>query len=339
MKSRKLLTSMVAAAVIWAIVPAAQAQDIQERTIRWGHLNNTDHSVSLGVKRFAEIVKEKSGGKLKVLEFPASQLGNELQQQSALRGGTQEMFSSSTSSLSGIVKEFGLLDMPFNVSNAAQSDSLVDGPLGDKLVTMLAEKDLVALTYWDLGFRSVTNSRRPIARLEDFSGLKLRVIPNPVYVETFKTMGVNAVPMNFAEVYQALEAKALDGQENPLSVIYSSKLYEVQKYLSATNHIYTTPIVLVSQKFWGKLSPAEQKIMRDAALESRSYQRKLNRELNAQALGELKAKGMLYNELTQAEREKVRATVQPVADKFSANYDPAIVKLFRAELVRVQAIK
>ena len=152
-------------------------------------------------------------------------------------------------------------------------------------------------------------------------------------------MGANAVPMNFGEVYQALEANALDGQENPLSVISSAKLYEVQKYLSITNHVYTTPIVLVGKKFWDKLSPVEQKIMREAALESRTYQRKINRELNAQALVELKAKGMQYNEMSQTERDKVRVALRSVMEKFSAEYDPAIVKLFNTELDRVHALK
>src|SRR6185436_15247253 len=104
----------------------------------------------------------------------------------------------------------------------------------------LAEKDIVAITFWDLGgFRNATNSKRPIARVEDFSGLKIRVIANPVYLETFKLLGANPVPMNFAEVYTALDQKAIDGQENPFSVIRSAKLYEVQKYLSLTNHTFS----------------------------------------------------------------------------------------------------
>jgi tripartite ATP-independent transporter DctP family solute receptor len=319
--------------------PGASAQDVQERTIRWGHLNNTDHPISLAVRRFAEVLKAKSGGKLKVLEFPSSQLGNELQQQSSLRGGTQEMFSSSTSSLTGIVKEFGLLDFPFTVASPEQSDQLVDGPFGDALRARLAEKELVAPVFWDLGFRNTTNSRRPVQALEDFNGLKLRVIPNAVYVDTFKALGVNAVPMAFAEVYQGLESRAIDGQENPLSVILSSKLYEVQKYLSASNHAYTTPIVLISKRFWDRLSPTEKKLMQEAAIESRTYQRQVSREYNARALSELKAKGMLFNELSGAERDKLRRAAEPVIRKHSAEYDPALVKLFQSELGRIQAVK
>ncbi len=165
-------------------VSAVSAQEVQERTIRWGHLNNTDHPVSFGVKKFAEILLAKSGGKLQVREFASSQLGNELQQQSALRGGTQEMLSASTTSLATVVPEFGLLDFPFIVSTTDQADALVQGAFGKAMIEVLPQRGLIGLGYWGLGFRNVTNSKHPIAKLEDFSGLKLRVIPNPVYLES-----------------------------------------------------------------------------------------------------------------------------------------------------------
>jgi tripartite ATP-independent transporter DctP family solute receptor len=311
---------------------AVSAQDIQERTIKFGHLNNTDHPVSLGVKRFAELVAAKSGGKLKVQEFPSSQLGNELQQQSALQGGVQEMAAPATTSLAGIVKEFGLIDFPFAVSNFAQADALLDGPLGQALIAKLPEKGLVALGYWDLGFRNVTNSKRPITKPEDLEGLKIRVIPNPVFLETFKAFKANPVPMAFGELYGALEAKAVDGQENPFAVILSNKFFEVNKYVSATNHVYAANIVLVGKRFWDKLSPTEQKIMNDAANESRTYQRQTSRAAAATAVKELQAKGMQYNELAPAAQLRMRQIAKPVTDKFAASYDPAMVKLYSDEL-------
>jgi TRAP-type transport system periplasmic protein len=329
---RFLLLSM--AAVCLAAGSAAIAQDIQERTIKFGHLNNTDHPVSLGVKRFAELVATKSGGKLKVQEFPSSQLGNELQQQSALQGGVQEMAAPATTSLAGIVKEFGLIDFPFAVSNFAQADALLDGPLGQALIAKLPEKGLVALGYWDLGFRNVTNSKRPITKPEDLDGLKIRVIPNPVFLETFKAFKANPVPMAFGELYGALEAKAVDGQENPFAVILSNKFFEVNKYVSATNHVYAANIVLVGKRFWDKLSPTEQKIMNDAANETRAYQRQTSRAAAATAVKELQAKGMQYNELAPAEQARMRQIAKPVTDKFAASYDPVMVKLYSDELAK-----
>lgn len=328
--------TLLLAALCVGSMPVAFAQEA--RTIRFGHLNNTDHPMSMGARKFAEIVAAKSGGKLTVKEYPASQLGSELQQQSALQGGVQEMTAPAPTSLAGIVKEFGLLDFPFIVSNFKQADALLDGPVGKALLAKLPEKGLVGLGFWDLGFRNVTNSKHPITKAEDLDGLKLRVIPNPVFLETFKTFKANPVPMPFGELYSALETHAVDGQENPFSVILSNKFYEVQKYVSATNHVYASNILLVSKKFWDKLTPAEQKILQDAANEAIVYQRQVSRDIAGKAVAELKAKGMQYTELAPAEIAKMQAAVKPIHQKFAAEYDPAIVKLFNAELERIQKL-
>jgi len=336
MKSK--LIRLVAMLSLLATGGVALAQDIQERTIRFGHLNNPDHPTSTGVKKFAELVAAKSGGKIKVQEYPSSQLGNELQQQSALQGGVQEMLVASTTSLAGIVKEFGLFDFPFLFSNAQQADAMVDGPLGKLLSAKLAEKGVVILGFFDLGFRNVTNGKRPITKAEDLEGLKLRVIPNPVFLETFRTFKANPIPLPFAELYGALESKAVDGQENPYAVILSSKFYEVNKYVSATNHVYATNPVQISKRFWDKLSPAEQKLLQEAAIEAQNYQRVVSREVSGKAVAELKAKGMVFNDIAPAELARMRAEVKPVHDKFAASYETNVVNLFRSELERVSKL-
>ncbi len=213
----KLFAVLSAAVVGGALLAgAASAQEVQERTIRWGHLNNTDHPVSFGVQKFAEILLAKSGGKLKVREFASSQLGNELQQQSALRGGTQEMLSASTTSLATVIPEFGLLDFPFIVKTTDQADALVQGAFGKAMIDALPPRGLVGLGYWGLGFRNVTNSKHPIAKLEDFAGLKLRVIPNPVYLESFSAFKANPIPMAFGELYSALDREHHHRQQDLL---------------------------------------------------------------------------------------------------------------------------
>ena len=315
------------------------AQEIQERVIRFGHLNNPDHPVSMGVKKFAELVAAKSGGKLQVKEFPSNQLGTEQQQTSALQGGVQEMQAPATTSLVGIVKDYGVIDFPFTVANHAQAFALLDGPLGTTLLEKLPEKGLVGLAYWDLGFRNVTNSKRPIAKPEDLEGLKLRVIPNPVFLDTFKAFKANPVPMSFSELYTALETRTVDGQENPYAVILSNKFYEVQKFLSGTNHVYGTNIILISRKFWDRLSPAEQKILQDAALEARDYQRQVSRAAAEKAVGELQAKGMQFNAVAPAEQQRMREIAKPVTEKALASYDPAIQKLYATEIERVQKLR
>jgi tripartite ATP-independent transporter DctP family solute receptor len=335
---RRLFLAFSSLALLAGAALPAAAQDIQERTIRFGHLNNPDHPTSFGVKKFAEIVAARSGGKIKVQEYPSSQLGNELQQQSALQGGVQEMLVASTTSLAGIVKEFGVFDFPFLFSNERQADAMVDGPLGKMLGAKLAEKGVVVLGFFDLGFRNITNGKRPITKPEDLEGLKLRVIPNPVFLETFKTFKANPIPMPFAELYGALESKAVDGQENPYSVILSSKFYEVQKYVSATNHVYATNPIQISKRFWDKLSPTEHKLLQEAAIEAQNYQRTVSRQVAGKAVAELKAKGMVFNEIAPAELARMRAEVKPVHEKFAASYDPAVMTLFRSELERVSKL-
>ncbi|CAD5367045.1 hypothetical protein RA210_U10629 [Rubrivivax sp. A210] len=225
--------------------------------------------------------------------------------------------------------------------NAAFGGRLVywsepDGPFGKLLLSRLPDKGLVSLGFWDLGFRNVANSRRPITRAEDMDGLKLRAIPNPVFVETFKAMKANRVPLAFAELYGALEARAVDGQENPYAVILSNKFYEVQKYVSATKHVYATNILLVSKIFWDKLSPAEQKILNDAANESRAYQRQVSRAAAQRAQGELQTRGMQFNAPAPAELRRMSQIAKPVTDKLAATYDPSVLKLYNDELARVR---
>src|SRR4029450_12908036 len=187
--------------------------------------------------------------------------------------------------------------------------------------------------------RNVPNSMRPITKLEDLEGLKLRVIPNPVFLDTFKAFKANPVPMSFSELYTALETRTVDGQENPYAVILSNKFYEVQKFVSGTNHVYGTNIILLSKKFWDKLSPTEQKILQDAALEARDYQRQVSRVAADKAVGELQAKGMQFNPVAPAEQQRMREIAKPVTEKALATYDPAIQRLYASEVERVQKLR
>jgi tripartite ATP-independent transporter DctP family solute receptor len=184
----------------------------------------------------------------------------------------------------------------------------------------------------------VTNSRHPIQRLEDLQGLKIRVQQSPVFIDMFKALKANPVPMSFGEVYGALESKALDAQENPLLVARSSRLYEVQKYASLTGHAYGVLVVLVSKKFWDRLSGDERKLLQAAALEARDYQRQTSREQARKAAEELKAAGMQINEVSAAEIDRMRQAAQPVADRVLQTFDPALVRLLRSELERVARI-
>ena len=296
-------------------VGSAFAQDVKERSIKLALVNTADSAHGVGAKRLAEVVAQKSGGKLTLKLYPGGTLGGEAAVASSMQGGTIEMSMMGPGLLTGVDRAFGVFDTPFLFDSFKEVDGALDGPVGSKLLDKLPAKGLVGLSYWDHGFRILTNSKRPISKLEDIQGLKIRVQQIPVFIDSFKALGANAVPMPFTELYQALESKAVDGQENPFVSAEVTKFYEVQKYASATRHAYSPLLVLASKKFWDQLSDAERKILFDAANEVKPYQRQISREMDAKAIETLKGKGMVVNEVPEQERVRMRERLQPVVDK------------------------
>lgn len=331
---RTVLAAVSAAALVASF--GAIAQDIKPRMIRFGYGLNEVSNQGRAVKLFAEEVEMASGGKMKVRAVGAAALGSDAQMQQALIGGAQEMMVGSTATLVGITKEMAIWDTPFLFNNAKEADVVLDGPVGQKVMDKLQEKGLVGLVYWENGFRNLTNNKRAVNKLEDLDSIKLRVMPNPVFLESFKTLGANAVPLSFSELFTALETKAVDGQENPYNTILSSKFYEVQKYLTVTNHVYSPWIVLVSKKYWDGLSKAEQKVLLDAAIKSRDFERKDTREEAAKALAELKAKGMQVNELTPAETNRMREKLSAINASIAANVGEALWKETQAAVAQAR---
>lgn len=331
------LTRRTVIAALAAVLPlaAAQAQDVKERTFKFALQNPKGHPLEQGAAKFSELVAAKSGGKMKVNVFPGGALGGDAANVSALQGGTIEFVMLNSGILASQVKDFEVYDFPFMFANAKEADAVVDGPFGLKLHAKLADKGIVGLAYTELGFRNITNSRRPINTVEDISGLKLRVIPNAINIDWVKALGANPTPLAFPEVYAALEQKAIDGQENPLSVILANKFAEVQKYLALTNHQYNPQSIIFSKKVWDTLSPAEQKVLQDAANEAAKYQRQVNREAAAGQLDALKKAGMQVSEFSPAEQAKLREKLKPVIDKHGAAI-PATVAELQAELAKVR---
>ncbi len=333
-------TLIAAATVATLAAPfAALSQDIKPRIIRFGYGLNEVSNQGRAAKVFAEAVEKASGGKMKVRAIGAAALGPDTQMQQALIGGAQEMMVGSTATLVGITKEMALWDTPFLFSNAKEADTLLDGPIGDKVKAKLQDKGLVGLVYWENGFRNLTNSKRPVNKMEDFDGIKLRVMQNNVFLTSFNTLGANAVPMSFSELFGALETKTVDGQENPYNTILSSKFYEVQKYLTVTNHVYSPWIVLVSKKWWDGLSKDEQKVLNDAAKLSRDFERKDTREEAAKAVADLKAKGMLVNELPRAEADRMRNKLTRVYALIAADVGMDTWIETQKELIRIRGQK
>ncbi len=221
---------------------------------------------------------------MKVKTYGNGALGSDEQMQSALVGGSQEMTFVSTAPLAGMVKGFGVFDLPFLFDDEKVAYAVLDGKPGQALLDALPAKGLIGLLYWENGFRDLTNSRHPITKASDIEGIKLRVMQNQVALNVFKALGANAIPMPFTELFTALETKTVDGQENPLSTIQTSKFYEVQPYLTLSHHVYTPFVLLASKKWWDGLTADEKQVIQEAAKTSQAYQRKISQEGNVKAM-------------------------------------------------------
>ncbi len=339
MKNLKTHLIAAAAALVLPLTVVAQqaGADSKERLIRVSHVVPKDHPFQVGIEKFADILAQKTNGRLKMRGFPDGQLGAELQSISSVQGGVLEMALVSTAAAASVVKEFGVFDLPFLFTDFKEVDLVLDGPVGRRLLDRLSDKNLVGLCYFENGFRHVTNSRRAITKAEDLKGLKIRTIQNPVFIDIFTTLGANPVPMAFPEVFSALESKAIDGQETPYSNIYGNKFYEVTKYISNTGHIYGGAVILAGKKFWDQLTPADQKLMQETCNTARDFERNFQRTEDPKLLAQIKAKGGIYTEISLAERARMRDMLKPVYEKYARNLGEDVVRQTQAELEKYRA--
>jgi len=325
----------VAIAILALAAGAAQAQ-FQDRNFRVSNGVSKEHPMGNGLAKMGACTLEKSGGKMKIQPFWDGALGNDLTATQSVRSGSIDMVLTSTAPLVGIVPALGVFDLPFLFDTANEADQVLDGKAGDWFSAKMPAAGVINLAWWENGFRHTTNSKRPITKAEDFEGVKLRVMQNTIFIDTFKTLGSNAVPMAFSEVYSALETKTVDGQENPFNNIENMKFYEVQKYLTLTKHAYSPTLVLFSKKIWDTLSPQEQAALKECAMLGRTEQRKVNREKEAQSVANLKAKGMQVNEVSPAEMQRIRDKAKAVYERHGKEIGNEAMDLVFGELKRVR---
>ena len=290
MQRKTFTRSLFAIAALAAALPlAAQAQAMKLTLGHGAAPGNPRHEAAV---KFADLVKAKSGGRLEVQVAHSAQLGDDAAMVTALRTGALDMSANSQGAVSAVVPEYAAYGMPFMFSSPAQAFKLLDGPLGQELAQKSADKGMVVLGYWDNGIRHMTNSKRPITKVEDMKGLKMRVPPDATLVDIMQALGADAQQIKFAELYVALQQGVVDGQENPLANIHASKIYEVQKHLALTSHQFQMTPFLMSKRTWDRLSEADRKALQDAATEATQLQRKLSQEVDEKLLAELKAKGV-----------------------------------------------
>ncbi|GGA61279.1 TRAP transporter substrate-binding protein [Pelagibacterium lentulum] len=325
----------LAATLMFSVALPAHAE-ISQRTITISNGVAEDHPVGDGVAAMTQCTTERTDGAWTLNAFWSSALGDDLQATQALRSGTQEMVITSTSPLVGIEPALGVFDLPFLFADAAEADAILDGEFGDYINDMLPESNLVNLAWWENGFRNLTNSVRPVETLADFDGMRVRVMQNNIFLDTFQTLGTNATPMAFGEVFTALETRAIDAQENPFVTIDTSQFYEVQDYLSVTNHAYTPFMVLFSKPIFDTYSEEEQQILIDCAIIGRDVQRAASRELSGQSLQRVIDAGMQVNEIADDAMAEIRDAVQGVYERHAGEIGQEVVDRMMAALDEIR---
>ena len=334
---RKTLMALMTGLMLASVAPLPASAEIREQTIRFASAGAEGSPLVIGQRKFADIVKEKSGGKIDVKVFPAGMLGGDLQSVTALQGGLLQMSVMNAGLMASLAPDFAILDLPFLFESTKEADAVMDGDVGKTFAKELDDKNLVVLAYWELGFRNLTNSRRPVEKVDDIEGLKIRVVQSPIYLEMFQALGANAVPMPFPEVYTALETGTVDGQENPAPSILTAKLNEVQKYITLTRHTYNPMVLLFSKPLWEKLDQEEKDLLQAAATEAAAFQRQLSRDADQKAVDALAASGMTVTKLPPEEIARFREKTKPVAEKFAASAHPDLVKALNEAIERVRA--
>lgn len=298
-----------------------------QQVLRLSHNAAPGNPKAVASQKFAELVQQKTNGRVKVEVGGSAQFGDDVESLTNMRLGTLAFSANSQGSTAGVVPEFNLIGLPFLFRDLNHAYKVVDGPVGAKLDEAANGKGLVVLALWDNGIRHTSNNKRPITKPEDLQGIKLRTPPDTMTLDIFKSLGANPGPLAFSELYIALQQGVFDGQENPLMNIYSSKLHEVQKYISLTGHKYETTPLLASKTIWASLSKADQQAIKEAAVEAG----KLNREMSLAADADLRKKfadaGVQINEIDPA---PFVAKTKPVYEKWSAQY-PDLVKLIVSE--------
>jgi len=304
--------------LVFAFAGTAMAMEI-----KLAHVVNEKDAFHVAAEKFKELVEKRSQGALTVTIFPNAKLGDERTLLERMKMGIVDAGIITTGPIINFVPSYGVIDLPFLFRDPNHAYKVLDGSIGQKLLADLESQGWKGLAFGERGFRNLTNSKRPVKTPEDIRGLKIRVMQNPVYVDSFKALGANAVPMAWTEVLTALQQGTVDGQENPLNVIMAFKLYETQKYLSITRHAYAPAAIIMSMNTWKKLTPAQQALVKKAAQEAAEFERAWDNKMEAEWLNDLKVKGMI---VTTPDLKLFREAVKPVYDQYTPKYGKALIE-------------
>ncbi len=287
-----------------------------------------------GLEKWKELVAKESNGRLEIQIFPSAQLGDDIKTMTALRAGTLEMSGPSSSPMATIDKKWMVFDLPFLFPNEKVVDAVLDGPFGKKMLDSLSAHGLVGIMYMENGYRQLTNSKHEVKAPGDVKGLKIRTMENPVHLAAWRALGANPTPMPFSEVFNAMQQKTIDGQENPNTTNYLQKFHEVQKYTTLSKHVYTPFVIMYSKKLWDTLPKADQEILLKTAKEASKWQREYNRKVDAEAVQGLEKAGMKVTNLTPEQQKTFMDATKDIAGQFEKEIGKDVIDEVKAEIAK-----
>lgn len=325
------LTFAAGAFLISGCSPEVSGNDNDEpKKMRLAVATSEDRSLTQGLYEFQEIVEEETNGEIDVEVYPSGVLGGDRKVLEGMQLNTIQGTTVSTGPVAQFAPIFNLFDLPYLFEDRETAHETLDSSIGEELLEELPEQNLVGLNYWENGFRQLTNSQREIDSLEDVKGLDIRTLENDLHLQLWNELGANPTPMSYTELYVGLEQGTVDGQENPVGNVVNDNFYEVQPYLTETNHVYNASLFALSKPFWDSLSDNEKTIVEDAAEEAKEYQRDLNEEESEEGIDFLEEQGVTVTELSDSEREDFEEAAQPVYDTFTEEHGSEELDRIRA---------
>lgn len=323
---RNFLSASLAACVAAAALAAAPAASAQT-TLRMAYALSTNSHYGAGGEAFAKSVEQASDGKFKIQQFPNSALGGEREVIEGLQIGTIDLAIVSTGATLNFVPETGVFDIPFLLRDLKHARKVLDGPIGQDMLAKFPQRGIVALAWGEQGFRHLTNNVRPVRTPADAKGLKIRTTENPVHIAAFRSIGILPTPMAWPEVATALQQGTIDGQENPLSVITSAKLSQLQKHLSLTAHVYGPALVLMSPSVYDGLPDDQKKMFQQAGRAAAQAMRDFVDNVERTGVEQLKKEGMQVVE--DVDTAAFAAAVEPVYPEYYKKYDKGLIQAIR----------
>ena len=336
-RSLKILVLLVAALFAMALAvgcgggakdpgTGGDGEKVETVVLKAGVTPDATHPYALGMVEFGKMIEERTEGRYKIEVYPAAQLGSEREVIEGVQMGTVDLTVVSTAPLAGFSDAFLVTDLPFLFVDKAHAHKVLDGEIGQDIFAQLEGTGIKGLAFWENGFRNITNSKKPINLPEDMVGIKIRTMENPIHMDSFRQIGADPTPMAFGELFTALQQRTVDGQENPLPIIYTSRFQEVQEHLALTGHFYAPAPLLISQATWDKLSAEDQAIFAQAAIEATAIQRKMIQDMDDELVDKLAEAGM---QITTPDKGPWQEAMAPVYDKWEDTIGKDLIEQIR----------